>query len=362
MPRTTRTASADTAPSLARVAARAGVSIATASRVINGIANKASPATAARVRQAVAELGYRPVSVGRALRHGRSRLVAVLAANLANPTMAAIATSVEAALRAEGLVMVLCDTHERPEIQDEYLLEMRAQLARATVLLGAVPSPQLAAMQATGEPLLFVNRRSPHPPAQPFIGIDNAGAGREVAAFFLDRNIPVAGAIQGSPGSSATADRLAAFRARLSAAGKPLAASCVVSVAGDLDHMAIGYRSVDRLFARAAAHAAPQPGVSPCGIFCLSDLIAYGAHRRLAERGIAVPEQVCLVGFDDNPLNDWIAPWLSSVRVPYAAFGAAVVEVLRGLWSGQTVPARILPHRLVSRPDAFPPASVRIVV
>lgn len=354
MPRTTRTATADTTPSLTRVAARAGVSIATASRVINGIANKASAATAARVRQAVAELGYRPVSVGRALRHGRSRLVAVLAANLANPTMAAIAASVEAALRAEGLVMVLCDTHERPEIQDEYLLEMRAQLARATVLLGAVPSPQLAAMQAAGKPLLFVNRRSPHPPTQPFIGIDNAGAGREVAGFFLGRNIPVTGAIQGSPGSSATADRLAAFRGRLSAAGKPLAASRVVSVAGDLDHLAIGYRSVDRLLLRPAA---PR-----CGIFCLSDLIAYGAHRRLAERGIAVPEQVCLVGFDDNPLNDWIAPWLSSVRVPYAAFGAAVVEVLRDLWSGQTVPARILPYRLVSRSDAFPSASVRSVV
>ncbi len=341
MPRTARAASHDTTASLTRVAARAGVSIATASRVINGIANKASAATAARVRQAVAELGYRPVSVGRALRHGRSRLVALLAANLANPTMAAIAASVEAALRAEGLVMVLCDTHERPEIQDEYLLEMRAQLARATVLLGAVPSAQLAAMEAAGEPLLFVNRRSPHDRMRPFIGIDNAGAGREVAGFFLDRNIPVAGAIQGSPGSSATADRLAAFRARLAAAGKPLAASRVVSVAGDFDHMAIGYRCVDRLLAR--------PAAPPCGIFCLSDLIAYGAHRRLTERGLEVPDRVCLVGFDDNPLNDWVAPWLSSVRVPYAAFGAAVVQVLRAVWSGAPALSRILPHALVVR-------------
>jgi LacI family transcriptional regulator len=341
MPRTMRAASHDTTASLTRVAARAGVSIATASRVINGIANKASAATAARVHQAVAELGYRPVSVGRALRHGRSRLVALLAANLANPTMAAIAASVEAALRAEGLVMVLCDTHERPEIQDEYLLEMRAQLVRATVLLGAVPSAQLAAMEAAGEPLLFVNRRSPHDPARPFIGIDNAGAGREVAGFFLDRNIPVAGAIQGSPGSSATADRLAAFRAHLADGGKPLAASRVVSVAGDLDHMAIGYRCVDRLLGR--------PATPRCGIFCLSDLIAYGVHRRLTERGLAVPDRVCLVGFDDNPLNDWVAPWLSSVRVPYAAFGAAVVQVLRAVWSGAPASSRILPHALVVR-------------
>jgi len=343
----------DSAASLAQVAKRAGVSIATASRVINGIANKATAATAARVHRAVEELGYRPISVGRALRHGRSRLVALLAANLANPTMAAIAASVETALRREGLVMVLCDTHERPKVQDEYLLEMRAQLVRATVLLGAVPSPQLAAMHSAGEPLLFVNRRSPHDPTRPFVGIDNASAGRGVAMFFLDRNIPVAGAIQGSLGSSATADRLAAFGARLSAAGRPLAASQIVSVADDLDHMVIGYRSVDALLDRCT----DRPVAHPVGIFCLSDLIAYGAHRRLTERGVAVPEQVCLVGFDDNPLNDWVAPWLSSVRVPYAAFGAAVVQGLRDLWAGEPPSARVLPHALVAR--LSPPLATR---
>lgn len=326
--------------SLAQVAAQAGVSIATASRVINGIANKASPATTARVRQAVAALGYRPISVGRALRHGESRLVAVLAANLANPTMAAIAASIEAALRAEGLVMVLCDTHERGELQDEYLLEMRAQFARAFVLLGAVASPHLAAMQANGAPLLFLNRRSPHGNA-PYIGIDNTAAGHDVAGYFLDRNIPVAGAITGSPGSSATADRVRGFRARLKAAGQSLAPAAVIADSHTLDHMAIGYQAVDRLL--------PRDPAGPCGLFCLSDLIAYGAHRRLMERGIAAPGTVRLVGFDDNPLNDFVAPWLSSVRVPYDAFGAAVVRVLHGTKTDDTLPEQVLPHRLVAR-------------
>lgn len=340
-PRTGRARRTDSATSLTDVAAHAGVSIATASRVINGIANKASASTASRVHQAVAALSYRPVSVGRALRHGQSRLVALLAANLANPTMAAIAASAEAALRAEGLVMVLCDTHERPEIQDEYLLEMRAQFACAIVLLGAVASPQLQAMQAAGEKLIFVNRRSPHGPEHAYIGIDNNGAGRDVADFFLKRNIQVAGAILGSPHSSATADRLRSFRARLAATGHKLPPGAVISNDSDLDHMAIGYRAVDALLARTPAR--------PCGIFCLSDLIAYGAHRRLMERGEAVPRAVCLVGFDDNPLNDWVAPWLSSVRVPYAAFGAAVVRVLHGMMRNDALSDQVLPHHLVAR-------------
>jgi LacI family transcriptional regulator len=84
------------------------------------------------------------------------------------------------------------------------------------------------------------------------------------------------------------------------------------------------------------------------GIFCLSDLIAYGAHRRLAEAGLSVPRDVVLVGFDDNPLNDWVAPWLSSVRVPYDRFGPAVVAGLRDMAQGHGVDT-VLEHRLVVR-------------
>jgi LacI family transcriptional regulator len=331
--------------SIATVAERAGVSIATVSRVMNGVAKKASDATADRVRAAVAELGYRPVSVGRALQARRSRLVALLVPNLANPAMAAIAASVEAALRREGLVMVLCDTHDEPAIQDEYLLEMRAQLVCATVLLGAVASPQLAAMARDGAPLLFVNRRSPDGAARPFIGIDNDRAGRAVAAFFLSRGIAVRGVIHGHLASSATAERVAAFRDALARQGQPLADAAVVTLDVS-DHMAIGYRCAASLI------AGRKPG--RCGIFCSSDLIAYGAQRAMTEAGLRVPQDVTLVGFDDNPLNDWVAPWLTSVRVPYDAFGDAVMKGLYALWSDAAMGTTLLEHRLVVREGSAP--------
>jgi LacI family transcriptional regulator len=326
--------------SIATVAERAGVSIATVSRVMNGVAKKASDATAERVRAAVVELGYRPGSVGRALQARRSRLVALLVPNLANPAMAAIAASVEAALRREGLVMVLCDTHDQPAIQDEYLLEMRAQLVCATVLLGAVASPQLAAMAQDGAPLLFVNRRSPDGASRPFIGIDNDRAGRAVAAFFLSRGVAVSGVIHGDLASSATAERVAAFRDALARGGQNLADPAVGTL--DVpDHMAIGYRCAATLLARR------RKGRS--GVFCSSDLIAYGAHRAITEAGLRVPQDVTLVGFDDNPLNDWVAPWLTSVRVPYDLFGDAVMKGLYAVWSGAATETVLLEHRLVVR-------------
>lgn len=332
-----RRSASETTP-IGAVAARAGVSIATVSRVVNGVPNKASAATVLRVQDAVAALGYRPISAGRSLRERQSRLVAVLAPNLANPAMAAMAASIEAALRSCGLVMVLCDTHDDPAVQDEYLLEMCAQQVRATVLLGAVASVQLDRLAQAGERLLFVGRRRPGGGSDAFIGIDNRKAGADAARFFLERRLPVLGVLHGNAASSATAERIAGFREELAAAGQPLPEDRCRTLAG-AEHTQIGFAC--------AAALADRPG--PAGLFCSSDLIAYGAHRALTAMGRS--PGVTMFGFDDNPLNDWVAPWLNSVRVPYEAFGPAVAEALaRVVWPGPHGVV-ILPHRVVLRGD-----------
>jgi LacI family transcriptional regulator len=334
--------------SIGDVARLAGVSIATVSRIVNGNTRKAAPATVARVRATIAASGYRPTGAGQALRKGQSRLIAVLAANLANPAMAAIAASIETALRDVGLAMVLCDTHDRPDLQDEYLSEMRAQAVRATVLLGAVRSARLAGALEAEAPLLFVNRRCPIRKEAPFVGIDNIAAGAAVARA-LHAAFPAGrfAVIHGSLDSSATADRIASFQSTAARLGHTLAPGDVLTQAG-LDHLAIGHEAAGRLLAA---------GKPPAAIFCASDLIAFGAHRRLREAGMRVPRDLCLVGFDDNPLNDWIAPWLASVRVPYAAFGPAIVDTLGRLWRGEKADPPLLDFDFVARglPDGTRP-------
>ena len=301
--------------SIGAVAERAGVSIATVSRVINGVANKASAETVQRVREAIEALGYRPMDAGRSLRQGKSRLVAVLAANLANPSMAAIAAGAEVALRNAGYVMVLADTHDRPELQDEYLLAMRAQYASGLVLLGAVESPVLKAMSADGESrLVFVNRRNPFGGGA-HVGIDNHAAGAEVARWFADRGLREVALIHGRLFSSATAGRVEGFTCEAARVGLVLPASRILP--GDsAEHLEIGYHGMDRLLAQRRR---------PQAVFCTSDLIAYGAHRRAEEAGVAFT----FVGFDDSPQNAWVAPWLNAVRVPYNDYGAAIVRALQ---------------------------------
>ncbi len=320
--------------SLATVAARAGVSVSTVSRIVNGETKRASAATVKRVQEAIEAVGYRPNPVGRALRRRESRVVAMLIANLDNPAMATIASSTEAALRSAGYVMILCDTHDRADLQDEYLEAMRAQFVRGFVLVAAVPSPGLADLSTQGAPLVFATRRAPHGSGS-FVGIDNRSAGAAVAERFLAEGRKAPAVIYPERASSASRERVEGFLARLHELAPNLAP--IRQEAGHgLSHLQIGYDGAERMFS-----SGPQPDA----ILCVSDQIAYGVHRRALERGVAIPSDCVLTSIDGTPLNAWVAPWLRSLEIPYADYGQQIVESFERIWSGEKDADRILPFR-----------------
>jgi LacI family transcriptional regulator len=326
--------------SLSTIARAAGVSISTVSRIANGELNRARPSTIARVQALLAETGYRPDNIGRSLRRGRSRIVAMLAPNLTNPAMAAIATSTETALRRAGYVMILCDTHDEPDLQDEYIAAMRSQAVEACILVSGLSTAALARFVAGGEPLVLVGRRPwPGHRMAPFVGIDNAGAGAEAARFLLDRGVDRFGLIHSALSSSAIADRVAGYLGALAEAGVPRSA-IAIGHSEERQHLFAGYAAAREIAAQARW---------PQGLFAVSDLMAYGAFRLAGETGLAVPRDCVFVGVDDNILNNWIAPWLSSVEVPYSDFGTAILRQLEAVWGGTTPDDILLPHRLVAR-------------
>ena len=328
----------DSPPSLTSVADAAGVSPATVSRIVNGDLGRASPDTVERVRRIVTELGYRPNHAGRSLRRRESQIVAMLAPNLDNPAMAAIAASTENALRDAGYVMILCDTHDRPELQDEYLEAMRAQLARGYILVSAVPSPGLRAAMDRNDPLVFVNRRNPLG-RSPFVGIDNIKAGADAADYFHELGIRDLAVVYPSTPSFPIADRIEGFLSRCAEHGVPREA--IRHACGEgATHLEIGYAAMQRLVRESG-----WPG----GLLCPSDLIAYAAYRLARETGRQIPQDCRIIGIDDNTFNAWIAPWLSSVSIPYREFGPVVVEQLQTCWKGEAATSRILPHQLMRR-------------
>ena len=324
------------------VARRAGVSISTVSRVVNGVENKVSEETLERVRAIITDMDYRPARIGRALRTAQTQLVALLVPDTTNSFYAAIANSIEAAMAGSGHSMILCNTGEDPARQDHYLDEMEAHMVRGIALLGAVDSPGLRKMARRNVPIVFVNRKPPSGIYGPFVGIDNRRAGAEVAGHFLERGFRPCGAIHGPLTSSASRERFEGYRDALGKGGAPLEPGFV---RGALLSMESGYDNAGALLGRRRR---------PRAIFCGNDLIAYGAFRRCHELGLRVPEDVALFGFDDNPLNEWIAPWLSTVHVPYGEIGAVVSQELHRLWDGDGVPvkrvqARLLPYQIQLR-------------
>lgn len=333
------------APSLSMVAERAGVSIATVSRIVNGIPNKASEATVKRVRDAIAELGYRPSSAGQALRRKESRIVGVLAAALANPLMAAIVASIEFSLREKNLVMALCDTHETPAIQDENLREMLSMQTRAIIMVSAVDSHELDKLREAGQTLLFVNRPDPGWEGSPYVGIDNYQAGADVANLLLEKGVRRFALLHASLDRTSAYWRRKGFLDTLAKAGISESEVWHATAEG-LKHTEVGYRAVQDILAR------QDP---PRMLVCMSDLLAYGAYRYLRETGRRVPEDFVLFGFDNNPINPWLADWLNSAGVPAKEYGPAIMRALQVLWSGQRLPAPIyLPHQITLRNQHFP--------
>lgn len=323
------------------VAREAGVSISTVSRVVNGVANKVSADTLERVRAIIADMDYRPARIGRALRTSQTQLVALLIPDTTNSFYAAIANSIETAMSGTGHSMILCNTGEDPQKQDHYLDEMEAHMVRGVALLGAVDSPGLRKMARRNVPIVFVNRRPPSGIYGPFIGIDNRKAGSDIARHFVERGFRPCAAIHGPMTSSASRERFEGYRDTLAEGGQALDPQFV---RGAELNMQSGYD---------AAAALLGGRRKPRAIFCGNDLIAYGAFRRCREQELAVPENVALFGFDDNPLNEWIAPWLSTIHVPYASIGEKVMVELQRLWDGKgaarRVEQRLLPYQIQLR-------------
>jgi LacI family transcriptional regulator len=320
------------------VAALAETSVATVSRVLNGKdSTHFSSETAARVLAAARRLDYRPSELGRQLRTAKANAAALLVPDASNSFCADVAWSLEPALHKAGLSMLLCNTGEEPDRQDEYLAQMVSRGISAIVLLGAVESPLLREMSGGDATLVFVNRRPPAPITGHFVGIDNRAAGRHVAEHFIARGYHDCAVIHGPQRYAASAERLEGFNARMSEAG--------VSVPA--------FRRVESALRSEAGYARAMDllaGSRPRAIFCGNDAIAYGVNLAVQEARLRVPEDVAIFGFDGSRLNRWLAPWLSTVHVPVQDFGPAIAAILKKV--PDTPRTTLLPYQLELRQSA----------
>jgi DNA-binding LacI/PurR family transcriptional regulator len=333
-------------PGLAEIAEAAGVSISTVSRVLNRRAG-VNEETRQRVLEALSQINYTPRGLGVLRRTG---VLGLLVPELANPVFTAFAEAVETRAARKGYSTVLCNTHSASVREEEYVRMLNARGVEGMVFVSSEFTDSTAAhdhygrLRDEGVRMVFVNGTLPSLDV-PSVSVDEEAAGYLATQHLLELGHRRIGFVAGPARSTPTKDKTSGYTAALEAAGlRPDAGLIAHSAYGT----AGGQQAMRRLLDRAAA---------PTAVICSSDLMALGAIHECQSRGLHVPDDVSVVGFDDIPLASYVVPTLTTLAQPIADLARMAVEVLLGEIEGTAEPtsARTLRPRLVVRESTAPP-------
>ena len=323
------------------VAARSGVSVRTVSNVVTGSKAVAEP-TRARVQRAVEELGYRPNMVARSLRSGRSNIIAVAVPEVNVPYFAELVSEITARAREHGYTVMIDQTGGAPDRERELL----ASHSPAQMFDGLIVS----ALSLTAAEIRRRDHRLPlvllgeHLSDGSFdhVGVDNVAAARAATTHLVDlgrRRIAPIGVLDPLTGTSQL--RLLGYTQAHRLDGREVDDRLLVPTGGFLRRH--GAEAMARLL------ELPDP---PDAVFCFNDLLALGACRTLHDRGLKIPEDVAVVGFDDVEDGRYATPSLTTIAPDKAAIAAQAVELLvsritavsvpvpQDLWAGWTLQVR----------------------
>ena len=307
------------------VAARAGVSQATASRVLNGSTRIPGEGVADRVRAAARELGYKPNAQAQALARASTGLLGLVVHDIADPYFSSIVRGVQTAARTARKQVLLASTDRDFDIERESVSTFISHRADAIVLAGSRQSGHLdRALEAEfdyyranggrvvviGQPLAFGSAVEP----------ENHCASGQLADALVDAG-HTQFAVIGGPGNIRTAvDRRNGFVEALSRRGL----TTMVEVSGPFTRDG-GYAAARRL--AAALQLQPDSGATPVCVFAVTDVMAIGAIAAWREMGLVVPRDVCVAGFDDIPTLRDHTPSLTTVVLPLEDIGAQAVQL-----------------------------------
>jgi LacI family transcriptional regulator len=329
---------------MAAIAELAGVSKPTVSKVMNGQPG-VSAATRKRVERVIAEREYVRNGAARALSAGRVGSVNLVMSEVDSPYFVEIIRGVEETLERAQLSMVLTTTHEEERRHRRWMARVIEHGTEGVILvLPDEHAVYVEELHRHGIPFAVVDDRGESLPDVPSVGATNFAGGFAATEYLLSLGHRRIAVIGGQPYKCTTA-RLAGYRAALQEAGVPV--EPLLMQPGSFQAKA-GYASANALL------DVPEP---PTAIFAGNDLQAMGVYRALYERGLRVPDDMSVVGFDDVPLVALLTPALTTVRQPVREMGALATRMLLRIVAGETLEsARVeLTTSLMVRESCAPP-------
>jgi LacI family transcriptional regulator len=306
----------DGPPSVHHVAARAGVSLATVSNVLNHPERVAEP-TAERVREAIAHLGYTPNRNARALASGSSRSMGLVVSSLMNSLFVDMVSGAQRAARARGNTLLIANSENDEEAQAEHLAFLESTRVSGILLASMTASrDQVETARQHGLPVVYVNYEPADLTACSVI-VDNEQAGYVATSHLIEQGCRRIGFVSARPDLQPVARRRLGL---LRAIGEHPGVELVDVDAGDIDPPG----GTD-----AGARIARMPAAErPDGILGVTDLLAMAVVTELRAAGIRVPEDIPVSGCDHNSVAWGGAVPLTSVTMHGAEMGEVAVDLL----------------------------------
>ncbi|GAB3874999.1 LacI family DNA-binding transcriptional regulator [Kibdelosporangium lantanae] len=303
------------------VARAAAVSPATASRVLNGTA-KVRDDLRARVEDAAGRLAYAPNAHAQALAGSSRRTVGVICHDVSDPYFAVIARGIMRVAGDNGLLVMLASTFRDADREVAYVSMLRAQRAPAILLIGSGFEDRTweRALDAELDPYLRGGGRVAVVSRHRSLKVDsvlpeNRSGAAELAKALLEMGHRRFAVLAGPRALTTVADRIAGFRSALAGAGVPLSEEDIIEAGFTRDG---GYTAMTTLIDR---------GLRATSVFAVTDVMAIGAVSALRDRGLSVPADVSVAGFDDIPIVRDLTPALTTVSLPLERIGELAMEM-----------------------------------
>jgi LacI family transcriptional regulator len=329
--------------SITEVARLAGVSTATASRVIGAADYPVSAGTRQRVLDAALALDYVPNALARGLQKSRVAVVGVIVHDITDPYFAEVVRGVEDAASDEGYLVITCSSDRDAGRENSYVRLLRSMRASAVIFAGSgIDDPErneelgrhLDGMRANGAAVVHL---SPQAFGEPDVAVDNATGIADMVAALARLGHRRIAFLAGPTSLYVARDRLAGYRRG------------VADEALEADERLVVETTFDRAGGRDGVDVLVASGAPFTAISCANDLLALGALDRLAELGLRVPEDVSVAGFDDISVAATTTPRLSTVRLPLRELGRRGFEQAAGQLAGHAATTIRLPTEVILR-------------